>query len=79
MNTTISIDKEIRNRAAKRAKQEKLSISAIVRILLTDYAEGKIQIGARFPQLIQMSSIEVDEETQNLMDNTIRLWRKKNI
>lgn len=78
MNTTISIDKETRNRAAKRAKREKLSVSAIVRILLTDYAEGKITIGTRFPQLTQMSAIEVDEETQNLMDNTIHLWRKKN-
>ncbi len=78
MNTTISIDKEIRDRAAARAKKEKISVSAIVRILLSDYAEGKIQIGTRIPEVIQVSSIEVDEATQELMDDVINEWNKQN-
>lgn len=53
MNTTISIDKDLRDRAAERAKKEKLPISVIVRILLSDYAEGKIQIGSRAPEVTQ--------------------------
>lgn len=76
MNTTISIDKETRDKAAERAKEEKISVSAVVRILLNDYAEGKIQIGTRVPTDIQMTEVEVDEETQALMDNVIKLWEK---
>jgi hypothetical protein len=37
--STLSIDKEIRDMAAKRAKAEKLSVSAVARMLLRDYAE----------------------------------------
>lgn len=77
MNTTIAIDKETRDRAAKRAKKEKISVSAIVRILLTDYAEGKIQIGAHMPTDIEMSEIEVDGKTQKLMDSVLKKWNKR--
>lgn len=76
MNTTISIDKELRNRAAERAKKEKLPISVIVRILLSDYAAGKIQIGTRTPELTQMKEVEVDDETQSLMDDVVNVWRR---
>jgi len=75
MNTTISIDKDLRDRAAERAKKEKLPISVIVRILLSDYAEGKIQIGSRVPEITQMKEVDVDDETQNLMDDVINVWR----
>lgn len=76
MNTTISIDKETRDKAAKRAKKEKISVSAIVRILLIDYANGKIQIGTRIPSEVEMSELEVDDETQVLMDEVINTWNK---
>ncbi|QQR54723.1 hypothetical protein IPG41_06080 [Candidatus Peregrinibacteria bacterium] len=76
MNTTISIDKKTRDRAAKRAKREKISVSAIVRILLTDYAEGRIQIGTRIPMQIESSEIAVDGETQTLMDDVLNTWSK---
>jgi len=76
MNTTISIDKELCQRAYKRAKINKLPISAVVRILLAEYAEGKIQIGAKFVEDFEVKKIEVDEETQNLMDDVISVWRK---
>ncbi|MFH1218397.1 MAG: hypothetical protein V1679_00980 [Candidatus Peregrinibacteria bacterium] len=72
MITTVSVDKEIRNSAAKKAKQDKLSVSAVVRILLMDYANGKIQIGTRLAE-----PIEVDKETQKMMDDTVAEWNKK--
>ena len=43
-NTTISIDKETKAKAANKAKQDKLTVSAIARILLNDYADGNIII-----------------------------------
>lgn len=45
--TTLSVDKDIRDRASQRARNDKLSVSAVVRILLNDYAEGRIEIGTR--------------------------------
>lgn len=45
--TTISIDKETKERAAERAKKDRISVSVIARILLNDYADGKISIGSR--------------------------------
>ena len=47
MITTLAIDKEIKAKASRRAKQEFLTISAVVRILLNDYAEGRIDIGGQ--------------------------------
>jgi hypothetical protein len=43
-NTSLVIDKEIRDLAAKRAKIDRISLSAITRLLLRDYAEGKISV-----------------------------------
>ncbi len=77
MNTTISIDKEVCGQAQKRAKMDRLSVSAVARILLAEYAEGKIQIGARIVEDFEVRKIEVDEEIQNLMDDTIAIWRNK--
>ena len=45
--STISIDKVTKNRASKRAKKDRMSVSVIARILLNDYADGKITIGSR--------------------------------
>ena len=47
MNISLSIDDETRKKASLRAKKDKLSFSAVIRILLSDYAEGKIVIGTR--------------------------------
>lgn len=77
MNTTIAIDKPTRDRAAKQAKKDKMSVSVVVRILLSDYAEGKIQIGTRMPENIQMSEVAVDEETQDIMEDVLKTWRTK--
>lgn len=45
--STISIDMETKKRAAKKAKGNRMTISVITRILLNDYADGKIRIGAQ--------------------------------
>ena len=45
--TTLSIDKETKNLAAARAGQQHMSVSAVARILLRDYAAGKLEIGSR--------------------------------
>lgn len=79
MNTTVSIDKAICNRAAKRAKMEKVSVSAVVRILLSNYAEGKLHIHtvvSEEPVIEKVEEIEVDEKTQKLMDKVIKAWNK---
>lgn len=44
--TTLSIQKSIHRKASKAAKKQHLSVSAVVRMLLEAYAEGKIKIGA---------------------------------
>ncbi len=80
MNTTLSIDKEIRDMANKRAKKEHISISAVARILLSDYANGHISIGVRESNKnneYKYEEISVDKETQELMDKTILNWHNK--
>jgi len=43
--TSLSIDKEIKAKAEKKAKEIHLSLSGVARILLADFADGKITIG----------------------------------
>lgn len=43
-HTTLSIDKTIYQESAKRAKSQGLSTSAVARMLLKAYAEGRIDI-----------------------------------
>ena len=42
--TTLSIDKITKERAEKMAKKMHLSLSGVARILLNDFADGKIKI-----------------------------------
>jgi antitoxin component of RelBE/YafQ-DinJ toxin-antitoxin module len=72
MTTSLYLDQETKKKATKKAKQDKLSFSAVVRILLTEYADGKIVIGAR-----SVSEIPVDTATQSKMDSIIKKWRNK--
>jgi len=53
IQTTLSIDKDTKKLAAKKASQQKMSVSTVARILLRDYAAGKLEIGSR--------SVERDE------------------
>ena len=77
--TTLSIDKDIRDLASKRASADKLSVSAVARMLLRDYAQGKISIGATVPspETYHTEYIEVDTETQETMDSIRDLWNQK--
>jgi hypothetical protein len=76
MTTTLSIDKEIRDLAAKKAKQDKLSVSAVARMLLKDYADGKIEIGSNIVRDVVVDEVDVDADTQDLMDSVVSSWRK---
>lgn len=77
MNTTIAIKKDVRDKALEKARADGLSMSSVVRILLLDYANGKIQIGTRTAEDIVIKSVEVDKGTQKLMDSAISEWNKK--
>ncbi len=76
MNTTIAISKEIRNKASKKAKEDGLSMSSVVRILLLDYASGKIQIGTRTGDDIVIEPVAVDGNTQKMMNDLVSEWNK---
>jgi len=47
-HTTISITKKLKHKVEKRAKEDNISASDVVRMLLTDYAEGRIEIIVRY-------------------------------
>lgn len=49
MNTTISIPKTTKDRAQKVAKKYDMTVSAVARMLLNDFASGRIQITTVIP------------------------------
>ena len=67
MTTSLYIDDATKKKASARAKKDKLSFSAVVRLLLVDYAEGRIEIGTRQKYVVE--EIPVDKETQKLLDS----------
>lgn len=73
--STFTIDKKIRDAASKRAKVDQLSVSAVARMLLRDYAEGRITIGTQV--MGKYERIEVDAKTQKKMDSIWALWKTK--
>lgn len=75
--TSISVEKMIRDKAAQKAKEDMLSFSSVVRILLLDYASGKIRIGSQIKEEPEIELIEVDDDTQALMDGVITEWNKR--
>lgn len=77
MHTSISIDKSTRDRAAKRAQAEHLPLAVVVRVLLIDYAEGKISIGTRTEMNVTTEEIPVDTATRRKMDAVVEKWRDK--
>lgn len=79
MTTTIYIDKHTKQRASQRAKKDKLSMSAIMRILLSDYANGNIVIGARSMRIDEVATIPVDAQIQKKMDQVMKAWDKKKV
>lgn len=77
MTTSLYLDKETKEKATLKAKKDKLSFSAVVRILVSEYAEGKIVIGARSVNNYESSEVAVDNQTQKKMDNIVSKWRNK--
>lgn len=77
MHTSIAIDKITRDRAAKRAQTERMPLAVVVRILLTDYAEGRLSIGARTQNDVIAETIAVDRKTQKKMDAITKQWRDR--
>ena len=77
MTTSLYIDKDTKEKAAQKAKKDQLSFSAVVRILLSDYADGKIVIGAHSVNHYEVSTITVDAETQTKMDSIAKKWHNK--
>ncbi len=80
MNSTIMVNKSVKETAAKKAKKEGFSLSTVTKILLQDYAEGRVRIGS-MPndafEIKKIAKITVDSETQKSMDNAVKTWRHK--
>lgn len=76
MTITLAIDPTVRDNAAVRAKRDQLSLSAVARMLLVSYAEGKIDIGARAAQTAEyvVEEVPVDASTQAAMDKVSKAW-----
>lgn len=77
MQTSIAIDKSTRDRAAKRAQKEHTPLATVVRILLTDYADGRLSIGSRMEPVVSVHEIPVDKKTQKKMDDIIGAWNAR--
>ena len=75
--STFTIDKKIRDAASRRAKMDQLSVSAVARMLLRDYADGHITIGTHITSTHER--ISVDPETQSKMDAISSRWKSKKI
>lgn len=73
--STFTIDKKIRDAASRRAKVDQLSVSAVARMLLRDYADGRITIGTQVTA--NYERIEVDAKTQKKMDSISAFWKTK--
>jgi hypothetical protein len=77
MQTSIAMDGDTRDRAAKRAKAEHIPLALVVRILLNDYADGRLSIGTRAELDVVSEEISVDAKTQKKMDTAVKKWRGK--
>jgi predicted CopG family antitoxin len=77
MTTSLYIDDETKQMATKKAKEDRLSFSAVVRILVSEYAQGKIVIGARSVPSYEVSEVSVDKNTQGKMDEIASKWRNR--
>lgn len=76
MNTTIMVQRDVKNLAAQRAKKEGLSLSTVAKFLLQGYAEGKVNIGIIIGEP-EVTSVDIDNETQEVLDNSVKKWRHK--
>lgn len=79
--TTLAIEKSIHERAAKRAKKEHISVSAVARILLEAYSSGKVNIvavQATSPiEVYQHNDEELPQEIKNAAEKTYKKDRSE--
>jgi hypothetical protein len=73
--TTLSIDKETKNLASRKAAHQHMSVSAVARILLRDYASGKLEIGS---QVIQRDINGFSKQASNKLNNIIQKSKDPN-
>jgi len=68
--TTIVLPDDLKKQLQKKTKQDGISLSAVSRMLLRDYASGKISIGAR-PSLdtSHIEAVEPDEWEKKAIEN----------
>ncbi len=76
MNSTIMIQKTVKDLAAQKAKSEGLSLSTVARFLLQGYADGKLNIGLIVGDS-EVSRVALDQKTQETLNNTVKKWRHK--
>jgi hypothetical protein len=80
MNSTIMVQKSVKDLAARKAKEEGLSLSTVTRFLLQGYADGKVQIGLILNQDVEVTKIEtidLDSETASRINSSVKKWRNK--
>ncbi len=80
MNSTIMVNKSIKDLAAKKAKSDGISLSLIVRLLLKEYSSGRFDIGLienDKTQVTKVEEVKLDEKTQLLIDKSSKKWRNK--
>ncbi|MCK5461291.1 hypothetical protein KAI58_04880 [Candidatus Gracilibacteria bacterium] len=80
MNSTIMVQKSVKDIAARKAKQEGLSLSVVTRFLLQGYAEGKLNIGLVLGNNVSINKTEIidlDTSTQSKINNSAKKWRSK--
>jgi len=70
------VHKLVKDLAAKKAKAEGLSLSAVARFLLQGYADGKLNIGLVVGDQ-EIQRVELDSQTQRTLDDSVKKWRHK--
>lgn len=77
-HTTLSIDKTIYNKSARRAKKQHLTVSAIARMLLDAYAEGKIDIMAvQMVGPVEFRELPMEEITPAIQKKADKMYKAK--
>jgi len=70
------VHKSVKDLAAKKAKAEGLSLSAVARFLLQGYADGKLNIGLVVGDQ-EIQRVDLDSQTQKILDDSVKKWRHK--
>ncbi len=76
VNTTVALDPGIKQKALFRARRDQLSISAVIRIFLLDYAEGRLAIRS---QAVRTENGFTLEEEAEILQSVEEAQKGKNI